>query len=72
MRETATASFDFVSLSRQPRSKKIKFTGLGAMPDHIRLSDLEPLFVWALILGRSLNREPRLKVAGGATPGSSA
>jgi hypothetical protein len=46
MRETAIASFDFVSLSRQPRSKKIKFTGLGAMPDHVRLSDLEPLFVY--------------------------
>jgi hypothetical protein len=45
MRETAIASFDFVSLSRQLRSKKIKFTGLGAMPDHVRLSDLEPLFV---------------------------
>jgi hypothetical protein len=29
MRETATASFEFVSLSRQARSKKIKFTVSG-------------------------------------------
>jgi hypothetical protein len=46
--------------------------------DHVRLSDLEPLFVCQVCGHRSadvrplFDREPRLKEAGGATPGSSA
>ena len=47
-------------------------------PDHVRLSDLEPMFVCQFCGHRGadvrslFDREPRVKVAGGAAPGSSA
>src|SRR5712672_1128980 len=48
MRETAIASLQFVSLSRQPRSKKIKFTSVSG---NLRKVPLQSKCTRSLTLG---------------------